>query len=65
MGLWMMAWAGLVPIGSLVAGYVIRVTGFPAVFLGGAIVAGLLIVVADLRSSKHEPVDPVGQPDFL
>ena len=65
MGLWMMAWAGLVPIGSLVAGFLIRITGFPAVFLGGAVVAALLIASADLRSSMHEPVDPVGQPDFL
>ena len=42
MGLWMMAWAGLVPVGSMVAGLVIDRTGHRPVLLAGAAVAAVL-----------------------
>lgn len=65
MGLWMMAWAGLVPVGSLLAGYVIEDVGYPAVMLTGAVVALGLIALADLRGSIAEPPDPAPQSDLL
>lgn len=65
MGLWMMAWAGLVPVGSLLAGFVLDDWGYRTVFLIGAGVALVLIVVADLRGSIAEPPDPALQPDCL
>ena len=39
MGLWMMGWAGLVPLGSLVGGPIIDLVGLTWVFLFGAAVA--------------------------
>ncbi len=45
MGLWMMAWAGLVPVGNLIAGPVIDEVGHPPVMLFGAGVALVLAVV--------------------
>jgi len=65
MGLWMMAWAGLVPVGSLFAGFVIDSTGYPPILLGGAVVAAALIPVANLRGATPEPPDPAPQSDFL
>ena len=44
MGLWMMGWAGLVPLGSLLGGPVIDVVGLTWVFLFGAAVAAALAV---------------------
>ena len=55
MGLWMMAWAGLVPVGGLLGGIVIDATTMSAVLLGGAAVAALLAVVVDLREPAAEP----------
>lgn len=65
MGLWMMAWAGLVPVGSLVAGMLIPTTGHRPVLYGGAAVAAALIWLADLTGATPEPPDPTPQPDFL
>ena len=49
MGLWMMGWAGLVPLGSLIAGPVIDRTSISLVLLFGAVVALVLGLVVDLR----------------
>jgi predicted MFS family arabinose efflux permease len=65
MGLWMMAWAGLVPVGSLVAGLVIPVAGYEVVLYVGAVVAVALIGLADLRGATPEPPDPAPPHDFL
>ncbi len=65
MGLWMMAWAGLVPVGSLFAGYVIDDLGYRTVLLVGAGVAAALIGLADLRGASAEPPDPAPQLDSL
>jgi MFS family permease len=42
MGLWMMAWAGLVPVGGLLGGVVIDAVGMTPVLLAGAAVALIL-----------------------
>ncbi|MFN8052021.1 MAG: MFS transporter [Acidimicrobiales bacterium] len=65
MGLWMMAWAGLVPVGSYLAGAIIPHTGYRPVLWFGAAVAFALIALADLRGAIAEPPDPVQPPDFL
>lgn len=49
MGLWMMAWAGLVPLGGLIAGPVIDALGISVVLLFGAVVAAVLAAAMDLR----------------
>jgi MFS family permease len=49
MGLWMMGWAGLVPVGGLLAGPVIDRIGVQPVLLFGALVAAALAAVVDLR----------------
>ncbi len=49
MGLWMMGWAGLVPVGGLIAGPVIDAIGFVPVLLFGAAVALVLALVVNLR----------------
>ena len=49
MGLWMMGWAGVVPLGSLIGGPIIDAVGLRWVFLFGAVVAALLAWYADLR----------------
>lgn len=49
MGLWMMAWAGLVPVGGLIGGAFIDQIGMTTVLLIGAAVSALLAVVVDLR----------------
>ncbi len=56
MGLWMMGWAGLVPLGGLIAGPVIDSIGISAVLLFGAAVAAVLAVVVDLREPAPAPV---------
>lgn len=65
MGLWMMAWAGLVPVGSLVAGLAIPSVGYRPVLWTGAAVAVALTALADLRGATPEPPDPVPPHDFL
>lgn len=56
MGLWMMAWAGLVPLGGLVAGPIIDRLGIDVVLLFGAVVAAVLAAVMDLRDPElREP----------
>ncbi len=47
MGLWMMGWAGLVPLGGLIAGPAIDAVGINPVLLAGAAVA--LVLAAVLR----------------
>jgi MFS family permease len=54
MGLWMMAWAGLVPVGGLVGGIVVDATGMTAVLLAGAVVAALLAVFVDLTEPDED-----------
>ena len=49
MGLWMMAWAGLVPLGGLIAGPIIDLTGISIVLVFGAVVAMILAATVDLR----------------
>ncbi|MEZ5253593.1 MAG: MFS transporter [Microthrixaceae bacterium] len=55
MGLWMMGWAGLVPVGSLLAGLAIDRVGFGPVFVAGAVVAAALIPFADLDATRRPP----------
>jgi predicted MFS family arabinose efflux permease len=52
MGLWMMAWAGLVPLGGLIAGPIIDTVGISAVLLAGAVVAAGLATFIDLRDPE-------------
>ena len=52
MGLWMMAWAGLVPLGGLIAGPIIDTVGISAVLLFGAAVAAGLAALIDLRDPE-------------
>ncbi len=52
MGLWMMGWAGLVPVGSLIAGVAIDRVGFSAVFIVGGVTAVALIPLANLSSTR-------------
>jgi MFS family permease len=59
MGLWMLGWAGLVPLGSLIGGPIIDAVGLTWVFLFGAVVAGGLAWYADLRPPSDDgPVMP-------
>ncbi len=59
MGLWMLGWAGLVPLGSLIGGPIIDAVGFTWVFLFGAAVAAALVFYADLRPPRDDgPVMP-------
>jgi MFS family permease len=51
MGLWMMGWAGLVPVGSLIAGVVIDGVGHTPVMLFGAAVALALTAYARLDTA--------------
>lgn len=55
MGLWMMAWAGLVPVGGLIAGPFIDAFGMQTVLLVGAAVAAALAVFVDLKEPGPEP----------
>lgn len=63
MGLWMLGWAGLVPVGSLVGGPIIDLVGLTWVFLFGAVVAFALVFYADLRIADDD--GPVMPPDVL
>jgi MFS family permease len=67
MGLWMMGWAGLVPVGSLVGGYLIDQFGHTAITLGGAAVALMLAGTVNLGSgsSRLRPIVPELQSDSL
>jgi MFS family permease len=56
MGLWMMGWAGLVPVGGLIAGPVIDAVGMVPVLLFGAAVAAVLAATMDLREPDLEAV---------
>jgi predicted MFS family arabinose efflux permease len=55
MGLWMMGWAGLVPVGGLIAGPIIDAVGEVPVLLFGAAVAVALGVFIDLDESVPPP----------
>ncbi|MBS1837340.1 MAG: MFS transporter, partial [Actinobacteria bacterium] len=55
MGLWMMGWAGLVPVGGLIAGPAIDAIGVVPVLLFGAVVAVVLAFVIDLDESTPPP----------
>lgn len=55
MGLWMMGWAGLVPVGGLIAGPIIDAVGEVPVLLFGALVAAALGVLIDLDESAPPP----------
>ncbi|HKY15351.1 MAG TPA: MFS transporter [Microthrixaceae bacterium] len=61
MGLWMMAWAGLVPLGSLIGGGIIDAVGLPSVFLFGGGVALALAFYADLRIP--DDTGPIAPPE--
>lgn len=62
MGLWMMGWAGLVPVGGLIAGPVIDRVGVVPVLLFGAAVAIALAIVIDLDESVPPPLVPGRRP---
>lgn len=53
MGLWMMAWAGLVPVGGLLAGLVIDSIGMTVVLLAGAVTSAVLAAVVDLHGARR------------
>ncbi|MCZ7629940.1 MAG: MFS transporter [Microthrixaceae bacterium] len=53
MGLWMMAWAGLVPVGGLLGGVVIDAVGMTPVLLMGAGVALILGATIDLAENPR------------
>ena len=55
MGLWMMGWAGLVPVGGLIAGPIIDAVGVAPVLVFGAVVAAALGVLIDLDESTPPP----------
>lgn len=57
MGIWMMAWAGLVPVGGLLGGVLVDVVGMTPVLLAGAAVGLLLALTVDLREAA------VAEPD--
>jgi len=55
MGLWMMGWAGLVPVGGLIAGPLIDAIGVAPVLVFGAVVAAALGILIDLDESTPPP----------
>jgi MFS family permease len=61
MGLWMMGWAGLVPLGSLIGGRIIDAIGLPTVFVFGAGVALLLVLYA--RLDVPDDTGPIVPPE--
>lgn len=63
MGLWMMGWAGLVPVGGLIAGPIIDAIGEVPVLLFGAAVAAALGFLIDLDESAPPPHAPDLRPD--
>jgi MFS family permease len=57
MGLWMMGWAGLVPLGGLLAGPLIDAVGIVWVLLFGAAVAAVLaLAVREPGAGRHDDV---------
>nr|WP_287392412.1 hypothetical protein [Candidatus Microthrix sp.] len=62
MGLWMIAWAGLVPVGSLLAGPVIDKVGGTPVLLFGAVVALALTKVGNLDRNQLPERRPLTRP---
>ena len=52
MGLWMMGWAGFVPLGGLLAGPIIDSIGITVVLIFGAVVAAILAIAVDLRDPE-------------
>lgn len=62
MGLWMMGWAGLVPVGGLIAGPAIDAFGVVPVLLLGVVAAVVLAVVMDLDESTPPPPVPALRP---
>lgn len=60
MGLWMMAWAGLVPLGGLIAGPIIDMVDISAVLLFGAFVALVLGLVMDLSEPERSEIHRIG-----
>lgn len=58
MALWMMGWAGLVPVGGLVAAPLIDLTSITVVLLVGAAVAATLVPYADFTEHEIELVAP-------
>jgi MFS family permease len=50
MALWIMAFGGMVPVGVLIGGFVVKATNMTAVMLAGAVVAVLLAWYCDLRA---------------
>lgn len=56
MGLWMMAWAGLVPLGGLIAGPIIDALNISVVLVFGAVVALALGLVMDLSEPDYTEV---------
>lgn len=55
MGLWMMGWAGLVPVGGLIAGPIIDAIGIVPVLMFGAAVSLILGLTIDLDESTPPP----------
>jgi hypothetical protein len=54
MGLWMMGWAGLVPLGGLLAGPLIDAVGIVWVLLfGAAVAAALALAVREPDAGRH------------
>jgi predicted MFS family arabinose efflux permease len=63
LGLWTMAWAGLVPVGGLIGGIAVDRVGTTAVLLFGAAVAAVLAALVDIdegAAAPHGDGDVVG-----
>ena len=60
LAVWMMAFGGTVPIGGLVAGWVVERTDVTVIVLIGAAVAGFLAWFADLRPPADDPGPVIG-----
>jgi len=61
MALWMVGWAGFVPLGGLIAGPIIDLVGLTPVFIFGAVVSVGLAWYADLRVPNDD--GPIVPPD--
>lgn len=55
MAVWMMAFGGTVPIGGLVAGWIVEATNVTVICVSGAVVAAFLVWFADLRAPADQP----------
>ncbi len=60
LAVWMMAFGGTVPIGGLIAGWVVERTDVTVIVLIGAAVAGFLAWFADLRPPADDPGPVIG-----